>query len=442
MNKSAFKILLWFSSAAALIATILLMINFLGISMIGSDTESIYSISPRTMLEQIADSLYKTPNGIEIKDKGLLPDDCWCILISNETGDIIWSQNQPVDIPTTYTINDVAKMTRWFLNDYPVYVRTENKGLLVLGYPKNSVGKYFHIYSMKWFHTLPQRFLVILLINICLAMMIALIFGTRIYLKLKQLIEGITQLAQEKTTYISEKGLFKEIALAINNTSNIIERKNQVLAQRDMARSNWISGISHDIRTPLSIIMGQSETLLKKGSLSKEDQKKLEAITTQSIKIKKLVENLNLISTLEYDMQPNQKKPVRLCPLIRRIVVDIINSGLSDQFEINLDLQDEKVIVFVDEALIERAIFNLLSNSMKHNPKGCMITIKAYQKESMACLEISDTGKGIPDEVIANIKKMPKSAHGLGLPMAYRIVHVHGGKMTIKGSCIKIELPM
>lgn len=441
MNKSAFKILLWFSSAAALIATVLLIINFLGISIIGSDTETIYSVSPTKMLERIADSLYKTPNGIQIKENNLLPDDCWCILISNETGEILWSQNQPSDIPTKYTINDIARMTRWYLNDYPVYVRTESKGLLVLGYPKNSVGKYFHVYSMNWFDKLPQRCFEILLINICLALMIALVFGTRIYLTLKQLIESINNLTKEKKTHLKEKGLFKDIAIAINHTSNIIERKNQVLAQRDMARSNWISGISHDIRTPLSIIIGQSETLLERDTLLAEDKKKLEAITTQSIRIKKLVENLNLISTLEYDMQPNQKKPVRLCPLIRRIVVEVMNRGISDQFEINLELQDEKMIVFIDEALIERAIFNLINNSMKHNPNGCIITIKEYRKENKACLEIADTGKGIPKEVVANIEKMPKSAHGLGLPMAYRIVRVHGGKMTIKGSCITIELP-
>lgn len=443
MNKSTVKLLFGFSSIAALIATLLLIINVLGIGIISNSTErEIYGISPKKILENIANALIKTPNGYHLKDTILLPNDCWCILVDNETGEIIWEKNQPDDIPKVYTISDIASLTRWYLNDYPTYVRIEEEGLFILGYPKNAVGKYFIVYSMHWFDTLFQRCILILMINICLAMLIALIFGISIYKKLNQLIEGIMRLTQEKTIYIKEKGMFREIAKAINHTSDIITRKNNALAQRDNARSNWISGISHDIRTPLSIILGQSELLLEKGELEEENQKKLETIATQSIKIKKLVDNLNLMSTLEYDMQPSKKKSVRLCPLIRNIVVDILNSGLSDQFEINLELQNEKVFVSIDEALMERAFFNLIHNSIKHNPNGCTITIKEYQQESTACIEISDTGQGIPKEVIANIEQMPKTAHGLGLPMAYRIIHVHGGKLSIIGSCIKIELPI
>lgn len=444
MNKTAFKIFICFTFAAAVIATILLCINFFGFAVIGSDTSThIHDTSPQGALKKVSENLVVTDSGFELPG-GILQPDYWCILI-DESGSVIWSQNKPDDIPLHYSINDVAKMTRWFLNDYPVYVRTEDYGLLVLGIPKNAVGKYDMAYSMEWFDTLPKRIIGILVLNLCLAALLAFVFGANLYRRIRALMIGINDLRREKRVNIKESGIFKELARNINNTSEIIERKNAALASRDSARLNWVSGISHDIRTPLSVIMGYSEAL--SGELPDENKSKAEAIYSQSIKIKKLIEDLNLISSLEYDMQPSKRTNVRICPLVRRIVTDIINSGLLDNpnFDIELDLRDEKAALSADENLLERAVFNIINNSITHNEGGCKIRVLQYAVGGTVYLEISDNGSGVPDEVIENIGEIPKSAHGLGLPMAYRIVRVHGGRLTAinnNGFTVKIELPM
>ena len=442
MNKTAFKIFICFTLTAAVIATILLGMNFLGFAIIGSDTSThIHDKSPQGTLKKVSESL-GTDSGFEIEE-GILPPEYWCILI-NENGDVIWSQNNPGDIPEHYSINDVAKMTRWFLNDYPVYVRTEDYGLLVLGIPKNAVGKYDMAYSMEWFDTLPHRIIGIFILNLCLAALLAFVSGINLYRRIRALMDGINDLRQEKRVHLKEKGLFKELAKNINHTSETIERKNEALASRDSARSNWISGISHDIRTPLSIIMGYSEALSQSGELSENNKKKTKAIANQSVKIKKLIEDLNLISSLEYDMQPSKKTYVKVCPLVRRIVTDTINSRFSDNFDIELDLRDEKAAVSADEHLLERAIFNIINNNITHNSGGCKICISEYTEGGTVILTIADNGKGVSDEVIENIGEIPKSAHGLGLPMAYRIVRVHGGRLTAindNGFTVKIELP-
>lgn len=443
MNKTAFKIFICFTLAAAVTATILLGINFFGLAIICSDDANIYENSPRKILDNISEALIKTGNEFALKDENIIPDDSWCMLI-DESGQVIWQKNKPKDIPDQYSINDIARMTRWFLNDYPVYVHTEDYGLLVLGYPKNAVGKYSIEYSMKWFDTLPERLIEILMINICLAAILAYVFGIKLYDRIRVLMNGINDLRQEKSVRLKEKGIFKEISQNINNTAIAIERKNLALAQRDSARSNWISGISHDIRTPLSVIMGYSEAILEGGGLSDKNKRRAEAITKQSIKIKKLIDDLSLISSLEYDMQPSKKRNIRLCPLLRRVITDIINSGISDDFEIRLDMKDEKAIVFVDEGLIERAIFNLINNSIIHNREGCKINVSEYTDNSTVYLNISDNGSGVPGEVIQGIAEIPKSAHGIGLPMAYRIIKVHGGNFTAlneNGFSVKIKLP-
>lgn len=444
MNKTIWKIFISFVLLASVISTILMCVNFIGIAFVGSDTEKVYPNTQRYVLNLISKNLNTGDNEISLTDTSVIPDNNWCILL-DENGDIVWSHNKPDDIPEHYSINDVAKMTRWFLNDYPVYVRAEDYGLLVLGIPKNAVGKYDIEYSMNWFDTLPKRIIKVIAINLIFAAALACLFGVNLYRKLKLLTAGISDLRQEKRVQIKEKGIFKDVIKNINDTSESIERKNAVLAERDNARSNWIAGISHDIRTPLSVIMGYSEALAAVPELSENNRKKAEVITEQSAKMKKLIEDLNLISSLEYDMQPSKKKAVRLCPLLRGIVSDIINCGLDERYEINLDLRYERAVVMGDEALIERALFNLINNSIKHNENGCVIDIVEYADKDNVYIQITDNGKGVSDEAIRNIDIIPKTAHGLGLPMAYKIFRVHGGKMTVKtdnGFSVLIELPI
>lgn len=424
MNKTALKIFTYFILMSVIISTIMLCIYFAGFAFIGSDTFSNRNDnSPRHILNNISESI--TVADGEITAAVNIPDNIWCILL-NEDGNIVWSINKPDDIPNHYTINDVANMTKWFLNDYPVYEKATDYGLLVLGTPKNSVGKYDIEYSMDWFDTLPQRILLILFINICLAAFIAFLVGINLYGKINTLTKAIKNMSSEKPVNLKEKGIFKEMAKNINETSKALENKNKVLAKRDEARSNWISGISHDIRTPLSMVMGYSEAIENSKKIDESDRKKAEIIKFQSLKIKKLLEDLNLISSLEYDMQPSRKKPVKICPLIRNVVSEIINNGLSDKFLINLDLKYEQAVILGDEFLLERAVFNIINNSIVHNPNGCKINILEYREKNSVYLKISDNGTGVSDDVLKNISTMPKTVHGIGLPMSYRIFTVHG----------------
>ena len=449
MNKTAFKIFICFTFLSASIATILLAINVLGLAFVGSDTTTqIHDQSLEGMLEQISDALEKEEDGFVISDDSLLAEDCFCILIG-ENGNVLWSQNMPSDIPMHYSINDVARMTRWFLNDYPVYVRTRDDGLLVLGLPKNAVGKYGMEYSMEWFDSLPRRVMSILVLNLLLAAVLALLIGSFFYRRIAMLTNGIRELRQEKQVSLKEKGIFRELARNINDTSSAIVRKNAALSRRDHARVNWINGISHDVRTPLAIMIGNSQILENSRELSEENQKHAAVITGQALKMKKLVEDLNLISSLEYDMQPSDWESVRLCPLIRETVSDVLNSGLAAAHEVELNIKDEKMTVRADKSLLERAFFNLINNSITHNPGGCQIQIRAYADRSGAHIRIKDSGIGMPEDVLERLADknadIPRTAHGLGLFMVNRIITVHGGNMHVhneNGCVVDIILPV
>lgn len=436
MNKTALKIFVLFSVTAGVIATILMVINFFSVALVGSDVSTVSS-GQRTLLAEISDSLEAGSREVS------LPEGYWCMLI-DESGNVVWDQDKPDDVPDTYTINDIARMSRWFLNDYPVYTRTEDYGLLVLAKPKNAVGKYQMEYSMSWFDSLPQRLVYVLLFNLLLATVLACIFGTSLYRRIRELTRGLSDLRAEKPVKLRERGIFRDIYRNINITSAAIERKNKALSIRESARRNWIAGISHDIRTPLSVITGYAEALSENKELSENNKHRAEVIVSNSMKIKKLIEDLNLISSMEYDMQPSKRQPVKICPLIRRVSAEILNNKMSDRFSVALDLKAEGAAVMGDEGLLERAVYNVINNAVTHNKDGCTIQIKEYEKGGNIVIEIRDNGTGVPDSVLENIDKIPKTTHGIGLPMAYRIVSVHGGRFESyndNGFCIMMTFP-
>lgn len=443
MNKTAFKLFLCCSLIAAVTAFLLLCFNGLCFGALLSDYNDSPQASAVKTLQNISASLERSDNHYRLQDDSLVPKGYWCILIAPD-GNIVWSENMPEDIPDHYTINDVACFTKWFLNDYPVYVHTEDYGLLVLGLPKNSVGKYDLAYSMAWFDSLPERLVLLVAVNLLLSLALAAMIGIGLYRKLHQVWQGIDALSQEQPVHLPEKGVTAQVTRAINQCSAVLERKNAALAIRDEARQNWINGISHDIRTPLAVIMGKAEAIQSSDSIPDDCQENAAVIVAQSQRVKQLVADLNLISALEYDMQSSRREPVKICPLIRSVVTDTLNSTPVELYGLSLDLRDEKSVISADKTLMHRALFNLISNAIRHNPQGCNIEITQFEKAGTVFIRVDDNGSGVPQDVLKTISVMPKTAHGLGVPMVYRIIKAHGGTFLARndrGFKTEIRLP-
>lgn len=336
INMTILKIFISIVLISTAASTLLFLISFLGMVVIASNGGDIFPNNPRGILTKISENFSITaddagnPVSYALADETILPEDNWCILL-NENGDIIWSLHKPSDIPDHYSLNDVARLTRWFLNDYPVYVRAEDYGLFILGIPKNMVGKYSIEYTMEWFDTLFVRILSVFIMIFFLSMLLCSLFGSFLYKKIRLLTEGLVKLRREEAVSLPAKGIFKEPFFNITKTSQTLARKNAQLSARDRARSNWISGISHDIRTPLSMVVGYGGQLAEDPSLSEENKNYASIITAQGLKIKKLIEDLNLISSLEYEMQPVNRQPLQIAVLLRSVVSEMLNSFMLSE---------------------------------------------------------------------------------------------------------------
>jgi len=341
--------------------------------------------------------------------------------------------------------------------DYPVFVWEHSEGLVVIGYPKGSLAKYVYIFPTGWVSSLPLKLAYLFAGNIVLALLLSLFIGSGLIRSIRPLTQGIQNLAEDRKVYIEPKGVLANLAQSLNRASTLLQQKNDSLRKRDEARSNWIAGISHDIRTPLSMILGYASDLEENSAVPAEQRKQAAIIRQQAEKLRSLVNDLNLVSMLEYEMQPLDKKPIRLSALARQIVSEFLNNGLDERFILEIEVLDENAQVNGDERLLTRAVNNLIQNSINHNPDGCCIQLlTSFNGINNTCSFImADNGKGISQNELPDLLELPfsskrkhrrKNGHGLGLPMVARIAGAHQGRLFLysdigKGFRAEIVLP-
>ena len=398
---------------------------------------------------KFAESFTRTENGYTPSaDYDWKPHFAWAMLLS-DGGEILWSENLPKELNHAYTVPEVAAFSRWYLKDYPVMVYRNDFGLLVAGKPIGSMTRFDFYMDNDILYALLSTFGPLLLLDLGLVLAICLLLGWRGARPLRELAEGIGLLAEGKEVHLKESGPTAELAEKLNQTSRHLQKQNELIARRDMTRANWIAGVSHDIRTPLALIMGYGEQLAQQFPQSSEPRKKADAICTQSKKIKALIEDLNLTFKLQYNAQPLRRTPIQMGAWLRGCVADFCDS-LEEAYSVDLLIREPagQTILEADEELLTRAIDNLLNNSVRHNPAGCDIQVTAEIVDGQLILEVRDNGAGYPEAVLRNLSDTctdPNAPHILGLHLVGQIVAAHGGQASFRndsGAVAVLHLPI
>ncbi|WP_042678393.1 sensor histidine kinase [Anaerosalibacter massiliensis] len=460
--KSIPKLIRRFIGILLLSSFLLIVFNFIAIAVIGYSQTA--SGSPWKTATDTAKALSKSKNSYILSEslsKELNSNNTWAILVDNNTKNVIWhTENLPNEIPTEYSLSDISMLTRGYIKGYPTFTGEHQDGLVVLGFPKTSYWK--HMYNSWDYWFIANFFKILLLVlggNIFVIFVIYMIANTRLLKSVNPILNGIRNLPLEKQIHVKEKGVLSEIAASINKTSEILETKDYQLKRKETARANWIAGVSHDIRTPLSMIMGYAGQLESHAHLADEERQKAAVIRRQSERIKNLINDLNLTSKLEYNMQPVNLENINIVSIIRQVVVDFMNMDISEQYPIEWITDDHINTCFVngDKGLLKRAITNIIQNSINHNENGCNIYITLVEKDNKYEIQIDDDGIGATDKQIEKLNNTPhymvcdenttEQRHGLGLLIVKQIMSAHHGSVTVGhssygGFSVTLTLPM
>lgn len=400
--------------------------------------------------EELANLLTESESGaflLSDEGKDLLEQrQAWAILVDDETGDVAWhSDNLPEEIPLHYSIADISQDTRGYILGYPTTTAAKGEDLVIIGYPKDMYWKHmWNTWDYQLIANAPKMLAVILLVNLLFVILIYIIATSGVMRLVKPIVSGIDALPDGKEVYIPEKGLFSELAGAINRVSEKLRRQERALQKKESARANWISGVSHDIRTPLSMVMGYAGQLEEDASLSEENRNKARIIRLQSVRMKNLVNDLNLSSKLEYNMQPMKREQVNLVSIVRQAAADFMNLDPEEKYPVSLDSENAGAVCMIwgDKSLLLRAVHNILTNAQVHNPDGCHISVCVSREDAGAHILIEDDGVGVTEEQLERLKNTPhysmsdgstkEPRHGLGLLIVRQVVAAHGGTVSFE----------
>ncbi|HIZ55062.1 MAG TPA: HAMP domain-containing histidine kinase [Firmicutes bacterium] len=444
--KSTFKLIRRFIKILLLSFIGLMVLNIALLIFVVSRSES--NSGGWKATEQLGMELTETENGgYMLSEKGqeiLQKRNAWAILVEDETGDVVWhSDNLPDDIPLHYSAADISYYTRGYIEDYPTTTAARGDDLIFMGHPKDMYWKHmWPAFDYQLIANSPKIILMFLVVNLLAILVIYFVSTSGVLRSVKPIVSGIEALPEGKEIYIKEKGLLSELAAAINQGSEKLMQQDRELKKKESARANWISGVSHDIRTPLSMVMGYAGQLEESSALSEEDRRKASIIRQQSLKMKNLINDLNLASKLEYNMQPLHPEPVNLVAVARQCAADFINADLEGKYPVDWKTDEDLTACVIqgDKDLLRRAVNNLLNNAQSHNPEGCAISVEVREETDSYCISVEDDGVGISDEQLEKLRNTPhymmsdsgteEPRHGLGLLIVQQIVKAHGGSIS------------
>lgn len=205
-------------------------------------------------------------------------------------------------------------------------------------------------------------------------------------------------------------------------------------------RNLLLSDITHDIKTPITTIAGFSQAL-SDGTVKQEDQKTyLDAIYNKSMKVSELIALLFEYIKLDSTGYTLNRTDFDFAELVRECVAGVYAEFEDKNMPVELNVDEGKIEVSGDKMQLERAINNILSNTIKHNPDNTPVYISLKEENGEAVLEISDKGVRIDKEdaihlfepfYLADKSRKSGSGNGLGLSISKKVIEMHGGKIYL-----------
>lgn len=227
----------------------------------------------------------------------------------------------------------------------------------------------------------------------------------------------------------------------INDLANTLDKTSQVMATTDELRQDLIANVSHDIKTPLTMIKAYSEMIRDISGDDKEKRDKhLNVIIEEADYLDRLVDDMRDVSKLQAGQQTLKRTNFDMKETIERII-EHYRGGILKDMSITIETELVSSVVWADETAISRVISNFLSNAIKYSFADSKILVKMTDSEDHLRVEVIDDGKGISESELPYIwtryYKIDKgfsrniNSTGLGLAIAKAILEAHGAKYGV-----------
>lgn len=297
-------------------------------------------------------------------------------------------------------------------------------------------------------HIFPSADLVLIAVVIleilCLLVVISFLFGRYLGKRMEKLLVAAHKIEQQDLDFTAGKTKIAEIDRVLDAFDHMKLALKESLAkqwQDDKMRQEQLAALAHDLKTPLTIIRGNTELLLDL-PLSGEQKECADYIETSAIQMQNYVQTLIEVTKSWEGTRLNLQK-VDVSSLLQETKNQISGLCAVNNITLHWDCQQYPAVISADHDFLVRALMNVLSNAVEHTPQGGEITLEVLQHENTLSFIITDTGKGFSAEALKHgteqffmedESRNSKSHYGIGLYVAASVAQKHGGHLVLENS--------
>jgi signal transduction histidine kinase len=285
--------------------------------------------------------------------------------------------------------------------------------------------------------TLKEQFVIISLILISVSAILAYVFSRYFTKPILEINKAAKTMAEGNLSIrvpVSTKDELGMLSSTINHLSSQLQKIEQL-------RKDLIANVSHEFKTPLSLIKGYAETMRDVENISEEKRyKQLNIIIEESDKLNHMINEILDLSQIQSDYYNLNRTDFSISDTIRAVVNRLAYHTENKNLRIEVDCMDA-LLIYADEKRIEQVIYNLLNNAINHSEQQSSIFIRAIDHGSVIVVEIEDHGEGISQEEIPYIwdrfykAKEASAKHkgsGLGLAIVKSILEAHKANFGVE----------
>lgn len=225
-----------------------------------------------------------------------------------------------------------------------------------------------------------------------------------------------------------------------------LDSRNVELQRLDQVKNEFLSSLSHELKTPLAAILGFARILRKNkvNNLEKKQLEQLDIINRNGIRLDSLINDLLDLSRIQANKIKLIQEEIEISALLTNVVSGFETIVAAAQQSIALNIEHDEIWLTVDQARIAQVLGNLLSNASKYSPKGSTITVNSRRESHVWVVSVSDEGLGISPEnqrqLFSLFYRTPDAVNssvpgtGIGLFVSKQVVDLHGGEISLRSA--------
>ncbi|MGE0700110.1 MAG: ATP-binding protein, partial [Hyphomicrobiaceae bacterium] len=248
---------------------------------------------------------------------------------------------------------------------------------------------------------------------------------------------------------------FADVTVSKRYERALIER-NEALVAADRLKSQFISHVSYELRTPLTNIIGFSELLEspRTGELNPKQREYLSDVGASSRQLLAIIDDILDLANIDAGALELKVAPTKVRASVDNAVLAVRDRATRARIRLDVTVAPDVDTILADEARVRQIIYNILSNAIGFSPSGGTVTLTAERQKGMIAFKVTDEGVGIPrsqqravlERFVSRTQGSKHRGAGLGLPVAKSLVELHGGRLLLdsepgRGTTVTVLLP-